>query len=637
LPHYANNSSLGINQNHTKTSCVFGFKRVYLENTKIQINFIFTKRESSHFPLIRNEFTIMQSKSLYYFILFSISFLGIWGCKTTSSTQKAVPKVVEKTNSNKQKIDELYVDACTDMICGNPKGAKEQFKQVLEIDPRHHASMYNIAKLSLEAATETKDFDEAITLGENAIKLDPNNYWYYVTVVEAYRMKGDFVNAIRLQNTAVQRFPKQSDALSGLAELYLKNKQYEEALETYKKIETKFGISEERLSSKYKLYMEMGKSDDAFKTLDELIKLNPTKTEYYHAKFSLLLKQNKDKEGVELLKKLLSVNPNDGVALITLADYYKSQGNMAESDKYLFQTFENTEAPVKGKLNIVQSLIKEYKDAEVATRVRKLVKIMGNVHPNTPETLELQGDIFDLDAKYDSAWVVYKRAVDLEGRNDKVWIKLLNTSNKNQNYNQLISDANDALEYFPNNEMIQYFYALANLKQGDYALAINQFEKIKKRTSSADLLTLVSIGLGESYYRNNAFDKSDNAFEEALLSSPNNDLIYNSYAFFSAYRKEKLPNAKEMIEKALQAKPNNPTYQYTYGWVFYQMNENKSAIEWFEKAVKNSPKPNAELLERLGDAYYKEGKKELAVEQWNKVNAVGSKKINVAQKLAQNP
>ena len=545
--------------------------------------------------------------------------------------------MIEKTNSNKQKIDELYVDACTDMICGNPKGAKEQFKQVLEIDPRHHASMYNIAKLSLEAATETKDFDEAITMGENAIKLDPNNYWYYVTVVEAYRMKGDFANAIRLQNTAVQRFPKQSDAISGLAELYLKNKQYDEALDTYKKIEAKFGISEERLSSKYKLYMEIGKQEEAFKTIEELIKLNPTKTEYYTAKYSLLLKQNKDKEAVELLKKLLSINPNDGVTMITLADYYKSQGNMQESDKYLFQTFENPEVFVKGKLNIVQAIIKEYKDTEMAARARKLVKIMATIHPNTTEALELQGDIFDLDNKPDSAWTMYKRAVDLEPRNDKVWIKLLNSSNKSQNYNMLISDANDALEYFPNNEMIQYFYALANLKQGDYTLSINQFEKIKKRTSSADLLTLVSIGLGESYYRNNAFDKSDNAFEEALLSAPNNDLIFNSYAFFSAYRKDKLPNAKEMIEKALQVKPNNPTYQYTYGWVFYQMNDNKSAIEWFEKAVKNSIKPNAEILERLGDAYYKEGQKDLAVEQWNKANAVGNKKINVAQKLAQNP
>jgi tetratricopeptide (TPR) repeat protein len=579
----------------------------------------------------------MQAKFLYSFIALSFFFLGISGCKTTNSTQKNVPKVIEKTNSNKQKIDELYVDACTDMICGNPKGAKEQFKQVLEIDPRHHASMYNIAKLSLEAATETKDFDEAITMGENAIKLDPNNYWYYVTVVEAYRMKGDFLNAIRLQNTAVQRFPKQSDAISGLAELYLKNKQYDEALDTYKKIEAKFGISEERLSSKYKLYMEIGKQEEAFKTIEELIKLNPTKTEYYTAKYSLLLKQNKDKEAVELLKKLLSINPNDGVTMITLADYYKSQGNMEESDKYLFQTFENPEVFVKGKLNIVQAIIKEYKDTEMAARARKLVKIMATVHPNTTEALELQGDIFDLDNKPDSAWTMYKRAVDLEPRNDKVWIKLLNSSNKSQNYNMLISDANDALEYFPNNEMIQYFYALANLKQGDYTLSINQFEKIKKRTSSADLLTLVSIGLGESYYRNSAFDKSDNAFEEALLSAPNNDLIFNSYAFFSAYRKDKLPNAKEMIEKALQVKPNNPTYQYTYGWVFYQMNDNKSAIEWFEKAVKNSIKPNAEILEHLGDAYYKEGQKELAVEQWNKANAVGNKKINVAQKLAQNP
>jgi tetratricopeptide (TPR) repeat protein len=579
----------------------------------------------------------MQAKFLYSFIALSLFFSGILGCKTTNSTQKNVPKVIEKTNSNKQKIDELYVDACTDMICGNPKGAKEQFKQVLEIDPRHHASMYNIAKLSLEAATETKDFDEAITMGENAIKLDPNNYWYYVTVVEAYRMKGDFANAIRLQNTAVQRFPKQSDAISGLAELYLKNKQYDEALDTYKKIEAKFGISEERLSSKYKLYMEIGKQEEAFKTIEELIKLNPTKTEYYTAKYSLLLKQNKDKEAVELLKKLLSINPNDGVTMITLADYYKSQGNMQESDKYLFQTFENPEVFVKGKLNIVQAIIKEYKDTEMAARARKLVKIMATIHPNTTEALELQGDIFDLDNKPDSAWTMYKRAVDLEPRNDKVWIKLLNSSNKSQNYNMLISDANDALEYFPNNEMIQYFYALANLKQGDYTLSINQFEKIKKRTSSADLLTLVSIGLGESYYRNNAFDKSDNAFEEALLSAPNNDLIFNSYAFFSAYRKDKLPNAKEMIEKALQVKPNNPTYQYTYGWVFYQMNDNKSAIEWFEKAVKNSIKPNAEILERLGDAYYKEGQKDLAVEQWNKANAVGNKKINVAQKLAQNP
>ncbi|MFN0200540.1 MAG: tetratricopeptide repeat protein [Bacteroidia bacterium] len=575
----------------------------------------------------------------YTFFYTLLACLSLYACKTTQNSQttakKEEKKIEAKPTDSKNAAEDvsgLFIDACTEMIAGDAKVAKELFKQVLKADPKHHASMYNIAKLALEVGADKKDFEEAILMGEEALKYDAENYWYYVTVVDAYKMKGDFENAIRVQTALNQRFSTQKDTYFVLADLYKKTTSYDKAIAIYQQIETKFGYDELIILEKFKLYEDTEKYDDATAMLDKLMKSNPAKTEYYHYKYQLLSKQGKNKEAIEVLKSLLKVQPSDPLALISLADYYKQMDNMQESDKYLFRTFENAETPVKGKLNIVQNLMKEYADKEVADRVRRLIKIIAKIHPNTPEANELQGDIYHLDNQQDSAWSMYKKSLLADPRNDKLWIKLLRESNDTENYMRLLSDAGDALEYYPSNDMIQFYYGISNLRLEYYDAAISSFDKLRKRSSNIEMLMMAEASLAEAKIGAKRTAEAQKGLEDALKKYPQGDILMHVYAnFLLGQGNENLVKAQEWITKALTIQPNRTDYLLTQARVFYAQNNFVSANESLEKAI-NLGNPSAEILQLSGDTLFKMNKKGEATAQWEKAIKAGAKGLNIEKR-----
>lgn len=87
--------------------------------------------------------------------------------------------------------------------------------------------------------------------------------------------------------------------------------------------------------------------------------------------------------------------------------------------------------------------------------------------------------------------------------------------------------------------------------------------------------------------------------------------------------------------------PNYPSYQDTYAWVFFQQGKYSDALEWIQKAIKNSKSASDTLLEHYGDILAKLGDINGAIVQWKKARAISgavgkdidklSKKINARQ------
>jgi tetratricopeptide (TPR) repeat protein len=61
----------------------------------------------------------------------------------------------------------------------------------------------------------------------------------------------------------------------------------------------------------------------------------------------------------------------------------------------------------------------------------------------------------------------------------------------------------------------------------------------------------------------------------------------------------------------------------TYGWVLYKLGRYSEAAEWVEKAVAATPSPDADLLEHLGDIYFKLGNTDKAMIQWENAQKAG--------------
>ncbi len=567
---------------------------------------------------------------IFAFLLISALYPS---CRTTQATTKNTKPAKPKSLALQQQVSLIYVDACAEMVNGNVRGAKELFLELLKLDPKHHASMYNLCLLYTEATTDPSDYNESVRMGEAAIALDSENYWYHEALVDAYRIKGDMSNAIRIKKTITQKFPKEPGVFNELADLYIRYKNYDEALSTLNQIPPNSTNTEEIELQKYKICVEAGKSEQAILAIDKLIAAYPEKAEYVYNKYNLLKKLGREAEAIELLKKLLKRYPKDSFALLTLADLYKSQNNIAESDKYLFLAFSNPEIGIDGKANVIRTLM-DYLDIDKSsiTKVRTLVDILAKAHPNTAISNHFQADILSYDSKADSARLMYRKALTIAPTDDDMWSKMLENSLKTKDMPRLQQDAMDAMEYFPNNDKFSYYLGISNLGIGEYEAAIFAFEKVKKKNlNNPELMARTYQGLGTAYARNNQWQEAEPAFEKGLAISPANVDIYNNYAYYLALQKDKFAKAKEVINNSLKIQPNNPATQDVYAFVLYQAGEYSEALIWAEKSVMQ--KPTSESLEHYGDILFKLGKKEEAVSQWNNAIKAGNAKIVIQEKM----
>ena len=97
----------------------------------------------------------------------------------------------------------------------------------------------------------------------------------------------------------------------------------------------------------------------------------------------------------------------------------------------------------------------------------------------------------------------------------------------------------------------------------------------------------------------------------------------NNYSYYLSLRKHNLREAEQMSKRCNELEPNNGTYQDTYAWVLYCLEDYENSRLWLEKALKNGGDNSAVIIEHYGDVLFKLGLKKEAVNQWIKAKSTG--------------
>jgi tetratricopeptide (TPR) repeat protein len=259
-----------------------------------------------------------------------------------------------------------------------------------------------------------------------------------------------------------RKFPDRLNEKVHLSELYFKNSQVAEAIQELDAIEAKVGFHAETALRKLSLLQQNGDYETALQVANKLIQNEPTNAQYYQIQYDLLQLTGRQDESVKTLENLLQYDPENGFALLSLADYYKTQGNREKSDSYLFQAFENPNVEVKDKVYIVDGLI-EFVPGQAGNgqRVKKLGEILYRVHPEEASVQAVRGKLFALDSQLDSARHYLRLALEQDPSNTQAWQDLLQVDFEAQAFNHLFKDAEEALELFPNQEMFLFYFGLA--------------------------------------------------------------------------------------------------------------------------------------------------------------------------------
>ncbi|MEM6726369.1 MAG: tetratricopeptide repeat protein, partial [Bacteroidota bacterium] len=552
-------------------------------------------------------------------------------CLTSFVTALAQPgRVTEKDI----KIQEAFIEATKEKLLGNYEDAIYLFNQVLNKDKQNHAARYELAQLYFAG----KKIGDAINQIEKALEQDDQNEWYNLLYAHLLEESGRYEDAAKTFDRLVQLDPTNDEYYSEKAFLLTKANLLEEAIKTYDQLERKLGINEELSSRKHGLYLTIGDKEKAGLELEKLSDRYPRNTRYMIMLAEHYEKTGKKDEAAALYQKVVELNPDEPNANLALAESYKAQGQHVKYLELMQPIFSNPDIEIDLKVReMIQYIepVSEQVDPELTKVVLNISESITEAHPDQAKAFSLNGDLLFHAGQSAKAIASYKEATQLDKSVFTLWQQIFLIRAEQGQFEELLEETEEALDYFPNQPLVYFFSGLAHVQTDKPDDAIGFFEEALLMVgSNLGLKEEIYFQLGSTYHELEEHDQSDQAFEKLLVINPNNALTLNNYSYFLSERGKDLDRAAEMSKKANELLPDRASFMDTYGWILYKQQKYKEALKWIEKAYNVGGDTDPEILENYGDVLFQLKQVDKAVEMWGKSKANGNdseillKKIN---------
>jgi len=525
----------------------------------------------------------------------------------------------------------LLIDAKKEAITGNTEGAREKFRHYVSRYPDDPVGNFELARLE----SDQKNFDEAIRLCKEAVRLDPGNIWYSLFLAELYQTTSHLREAADIYEKIVEDHPGNPDYQYQLAALYLQTEKYQDAIKVYDRIEEKTGVSEDISIQKEKIYLHLNDMKGAEKELKNLVGAFPADSRYQSILAEFYISNKMPEKGLEMYKKIAATDPDNAYVHLSMADFYRKAGDKEKAFQELKLGFANPNLDIDSKVSILLSFYSVnqlYNDLKEQAFI--LAKILIEAHPKDPKAYSIYGDLLTQDKKYAEARETFLKVLSLDSSKYAVWEQVLRLDLQQEEYAHLLTYGTRAIELFPEQPLPFLFTGMADFQLKKYE------DAVKVMTSGAGLVVDDNVLLSQFYMyigdANHALNKEPDAFkayERSLQLKDDNAYVLNNYAYYLSLGGKELDKAEKMAKKAVTLEPENGSFQDTYGWVLFRQEKYAEAGEWILKAIQNKESPSAEVLEHYGDVLFKLGDESKALEYWMKAREKGSGSGTLEKKI----
>lgn len=540
-----------------------------------------------------------------YAILVGISILF-----SSCGVFRKKPKSSESTLSYKERIqfDNLYFEAQKLKVVGDYTGSATRFKDALDINPRSHAVMYQLANLNMAV----QNFHDAVYWAERSVLNNPGyNFWYMGQLAQAYSKIAEYKKSAETFKLMARQEPDRPSNYIESGNQFINAKEWKLALEMFNAFEKKFGIDEDCSRKKERLYFELNKPKEAIQTMQNLVDSNPREVRYRGLLAETYLRAGQIDKALDVYQSILALDPDNGFAYFGLADIYRKKGDIETSFQYLRKAFEDLDVAIELKLQVLGTFYPFVKtDESIRKKSIELSEVLVKTHPNDGDAYMAQGDILYAAGKIEEARQSLLRSVELDPSVLNVWQKLLSIDDEIDNLNYIEADSRAALGFYPNQVFLHIINAFANFSLENYTDAVSRAEDgLEISILTSDRIDLLSI-LADANHELGNHAASDKAYDELLEIDPKNALALNNYSYYLSLRNERLEDALTMVKKALQIAPGQASYLDTHGWVLYLLGRYDEALVPLKKAYELMPN-EPEVMEHYGMALIKTGQTEL--------------------------
>ncbi|MGB4399712.1 MAG: tetratricopeptide repeat protein [Daejeonella sp.] len=543
--------------------------------------------------------------------------LAVFITGLSAQTRSGPVIVVGKVLSQKDSLltREVFFEGLNEKLKENYQEASVLFNKVLEIDPANDAAMYELANFSMAQNKPT----EAERLIRNAVTVKPDNSWYWSFLADIYKKTNNISELVLVLEELIRLRPGKEDHFYDRANAFMILKKTDQAIAAYSEIESKFGTSQDLTAAKQRILLQQGKPEKVEEELEKQIADNPDNIRNYLYLSEVYVKSGDRKKALEILSRAKNIEPANAMIRLALADNYKALKQFDNTFIELKVAFADPDLNIDEKVRIVLSFFPMFADVKARGFASELAAIMTKTHPDEAKAFAVYGDVLFQDKKYAEARDVYKKAVKLNDRIYQIWEQLIRIEVSLGDYQQAISDGEEALTIFPNQAELYLFTGIA------YAQTKKHDKAVSYLTNAADLETedkevraQIFSTLGDSYNALKKFKESDEAYEKSLVIDPDNSYVLNNYAYYLSIRGENLEKAEKMAKRSVQLDPNNASSEDTYAWILFKLKRYAEAKTWIEKALRNDTTNSSTQMEHYGDILYLLGERDLALQQWIK-------------------
>ena len=459
-----------------------------------------------------------------------------------SKNSKEVKPVIDK---NDFKFNNYFFSALKAKSLENYEDALDQFQKCIKIDNKKAVPYFESAMINKALGR----FNLAVEQIKIAVELDLDNRWYQLHYAEALFANRNFKSASVVYKKLILKEPGNQDLFFLLADMYIYDNDFLKAIEVYDNLELIKGIDKMISMQKHKLYMQLEKRKYAVKELKNLVEKFPNDIEALEILSEAYLLNDDKEKAFDIFKKLAIIAPENGRIHLTLADYYRDQGDNMKSFEELKLAFKSIKLSVDVKVRILGSYFQLLAvNKTMKEQAYTLVKILMQSHPNDVRPNALYADILYADNRFNDAKEQYLIVLENNKTESQIWSQVLFIQAEQGDFAGMLKTSQEALTYFSTEPLFYYFNGVANKWFKNYDDAIISLNMgVEFVLDNKMLLLEFYSSLADSYHATKEHKLSDDYYEKSLAIDSNNVLILNNYAYYLSLRRAKFRESKKNV------------------------------------------------------------------------------------------
>jgi tetratricopeptide (TPR) repeat protein len=467
-------------------------------------------------------------------------------------------------------------------------------QRCLEIYSESDVAYFELSNIFYAAG----DVQRSIQFAERARQIDPGNKWYHYQLGMLFREAGKIDQAIEVYRNGIRLFPWETEMRFTLAALLAMNEKFADALSAYKELEDMIGFNERISLAREHIYMTTANYELAHDELTRLIEEFPGEPRFYGILAELYASIGMFDEALESYNKLFELDPDNGMAQLSVAEFFLRSGKETESMYYLKSAFGNHSVSLNDKIGFYSVIIE---NSLFSPKFDQDVTALGEVLlVNYPESDIVKMLLSELYLNHENFERASELLLDLymaDTLNLIIAEQLIRVKYFNEDYSGVAGLGDKMVQDFPGSLMIIYFSGISNHLTGNSDRAVEILIKaLEIEDADRFMVSHIYAYIGEIYNDKKKFDESDRYFNLSLEVDNSNIITLNNYAYYLAIREENLETALEYSYKTLQKEPDNASFLDTYAWVLYKLGKYDEAEKYIEKAFSNGGDTSFEVV-----------------------------------------